>query len=87
MNLGPVNVGESPADFYTAAVRYAGREPSLPGSSAEKFVGEHYEIESTGASSRGAQDVQVQGVVIVSAPGAVNTYQRIGKGLEAEGTP
>jgi Tfp pilus assembly protein PilX len=80
--------GESSGAPYTASVRHAGTEASLPGSSAEKFVGEHFEIESTGASSRGALEVQVQGVLIVSATNGVRTFRRTSRdGLGPEQGP
>jgi type IV pilus assembly protein PilX len=80
-SVGPEMPGDAPSDSYTATIRRAGTEASLPDSSAEKFVGEHFEIESTGASSRDARDVQVQGVMIVSAAIGVRTFQRTGTGL------
>ena len=80
--------GESGGAPYTASVRHAGTESALPGSSAEKFVGEHFEIESTGASSRGALEVQVQGVLIVSAANGVHTFRRTSRdGLGPERSP
>ena len=73
--------GDTP---YTATIRRAGTEASIPGSSAEKFVGEHFEIESTGAAPRGALDVQVQGVMVVSSTNGVHTFRRIGTGPGTE---
>ena len=70
--------GDAP---YTATIRRAGTEASIPGTSAEKFVGAHFEIESTGAAPRAALDVQVQGVMVVSSTNGVRTFQRIGTGL------
>jgi len=69
---------------YVAAIRRAGTEASIPGSSAEKFVGDHFEIESTGTAPRGARDVQVQGVVVISSSNGVRTFRRIGAGLGTE---
>lgn len=88
-DIGPVAVGDSasPSGSYSVAVRYKGREASLPGSSAEKLVGEHFEIESTGTASRGAREVQVQGVMVISSPGGVQTFRRVGEGLAAGGAP
>ena len=82
--IGPAALGDSTADSYAVTVRHTGREASLPGSSAEKFAGEHFEIESTGTSSRGAREVQLQGVLVISSPGAVRTFQRTGDGLSAD---
>ena len=86
-NIGPVTVGDSPSDSYSVTVRRTGREASLPGSSAEKLVGEHFEIESTGLASRGAREVQVQGVMVISTPGRVQTFQRVGDGLDLGSAP
>jgi Tfp pilus assembly protein PilX len=72
---------------YTATIRHVGTETFLPGSSAEKFVGEHFEIQSTGAASRGARDVQVQGVLVVSSTNEVRTFRSTGSGLGGEGMP
>jgi type II secretory pathway component PulK len=69
---------------FTATIRHAGTEAALPGSSAEKFVGEHFEIESTGASARGALDVQVQGVLVVSPTNGVRSFHSVGTGLGTE---
>jgi Tfp pilus assembly protein PilX len=66
---------------YTATVRYVAAEAAIPGSSAEKFVAEHFEIESTGSAPRGARDVQIQGVVVISSSTGVRTFRRIGEGL------
>lgn len=52
---------------YSVAVRYAGQEVSLPGFSAEKFVGRHYVLESMGTAPRGARDTQLQGILVISA--------------------
>jgi Tfp pilus assembly protein PilX len=73
---------------YTASIRYAGNETTLPGSSLGKFVGRHYEITSKGTSARRARDEQVQGVMVVSAVAeGVTTFRQTGAGLESEGTP
>ena len=74
--------GDAP---YTATLRRAGTETSIPGASAEKFVGEHFEIESTGASSRGALEVQVQGVLVISPTNGVRSFRRMGTPLGLEG--
>jgi hypothetical protein len=80
---GEVDGGSGTAP-YTATIRHAGTETSIPGSSAGKFVGEHFEIESTGAAARGALDVQVQGVMVVVSTNGVRTFRRIGSGLDTE---
>lgn len=79
--------GTSGAAPYTAAIEHAGTEASIPGSSAEKFVGEHFEIESTGSAPRNALEVQVQGVLVISSTNGVRTFRRLGQGLGSEGSP
>ncbi len=86
-DIGPVAVGDSPSDSYTVTVLHTVREASLPGSSAEKFVGEHFEIISTGTSSRSASDEQVQGVMVISSMAGVQTFHRVGEGLATGGAP
>jgi len=70
---------------YVVTVRRTADESVLEGSSAGRFVGQHFEIESTGTSSRGARDVQVQGVMVVSAAGGVSLFSRAGAGLSDDG--
>ena len=82
----PIDGGAGDAP-YTATIRRAGMETSLPGASAGKFVGEHFEIESTGASSRGALEVQVQGVLVVSPTNGVRSFRSAGSGLGPEAAP
>jgi type IV pilus assembly protein PilX len=69
---------------YVATLRSAGTEAPIPGSSVEKFVGKQFEIESTGSAARGASDVQVQGVMVISSTQGVRTFDRIGGGLGPE---
>lgn len=66
---------------YAATIRRSGTEVTIPGSSAERFVGEHFEIESTGSAPRRARDVQVQGVMVISSSNGVRTFHRTGEGL------
>jgi type II secretory pathway component PulK len=75
------------ASELTVAVQPAASESMLVGSSAGRWAGEHFEIESVGTSSRGARDVQVQGVMVVSATGGVMQFSRIGSGLSDGGAP
>lgn len=72
------------ATQYSAVMRYVGEETGLPQSSADKFIGLHYEIESTGTSARNARDVQTQGVMVVASAGSAGStsFGRIGDGLE-----
>jgi hypothetical protein len=85
--VGPAAVGDPSSETYTASVLYTGKEASLPGSSAEKLTGEHVEIVSAGTSVRGARDVQVQGLMVVSPTSEVKTLHRIGTGLETASGP
>jgi Tfp pilus assembly protein PilX len=80
-------IGEPASDSYSVSMRYTGREASLPGSSVGKLVADHFEIESTGASARGARDVQIQGVMVVSTTNGVANFGRLGEGLADEGAP
>jgi type IV pilus assembly protein PilX len=72
-----------PTDRYTTITRFQGDETGLPQSSADKFVGLHYTIESTGSSARDASDTQLQGVMVVTATGATGeaSLTRLGTGL------
>ena len=79
--------GQVSSDAFIATVRHAGDETSLPESSAERFVGRHFEIESTGHSARRASDVQTQGVMVITASGDVSTYGQIGAGLQGGTKP
>jgi Tfp pilus assembly protein PilX len=81
ISMGPVSVGPLGADEYTSTTRYVGDEAALTQSSADKFVGRHHEIESTGTSARNARDVQTQGVMVVSAANGVTSVEQIGTGL------
>jgi type II secretory pathway component PulK len=85
--IGPIETGEPRIDTYTVSLRYTGREAPLPGASAEKFAGNHFEIESTGESARNARDVQVQGLMLVTPTAGVQTFQRIGAGLDSAAAP
>jgi type IV pilus assembly protein PilX len=82
-----VPVGSAGTDEFSTATRYVGEETGLPQSSVDRFVGLHYEIESTGTSARNARDRQVQGVFVIAAPGAAGGggIGRLGTGLGALG--
>jgi type IV pilus assembly protein PilX len=85
---GEATIEGQPANAtYTVTIRRAGTEAFIPGSSAEKFVGQHFQIESTGTAPRSARDVQVQGVMVISSTDGVQTFRRIGEGLGPEPTP
>lgn len=76
-------VAGSEFDRFTTEARYVGDESGLPQLSADKFIGLHYVIESSGASARGASDLQRQGVFVVAASGSAGegAVDRIGDGL------
>jgi type IV pilus assembly protein PilX len=61
------------ADRFRTSSVYVGDERGLPQSSVDKFVGLHFEIESTGRSlpdtRREGRDTQTQGVFVVTSSG------------------
>lgn len=80
--VADVPVGAAGTDHYTTSSRYIGEETGLPQSSVDRFVGLHYEIDSTGTSARNARDRQVQGVFVVAgAGGGGGGTRQIGTGL------
>ncbi len=79
LTAGPASAGVCGNDSTRRHRRRQSRDPAR-----RKFVGEHFEIESTGTAPRGARDVQVQGVVVISIEQWVRTFRRIGGGLGAE---
>jgi type IV pilus assembly protein PilX len=80
---GRQTVDGSTVDRYDTRTRFVDTETGLPQSSADKFVGFHFEIESDGASARNARDRQVQGVMVVAgAGGGQSVVGQIGTGLE-----
>lgn len=84
--VADVPVGSAGTDSFSTSTRYVGEETGLPQSSVDRFVGLHYEIDSTGVSARNARDRQVQGVfVIAGGGGGAGGYRQIGTGLGALG--
>jgi len=92
VEAAPVTVAPTPvpgsdpapavADTYSTSTQYVGEETGLPQSSANKFVGLHYVITSTGRSARSAKDVQLQGVLVVAPAGSSGgDFGKTGKGL------
>lgn len=75
--------GNSPADVYHTASQYLGEERNLPQSSADKFIGLHFAIDSDGASARSSRDRQTQGVFVVAPTGGGGggDFGQIGTGL------
>jgi type II secretory pathway pseudopilin PulG len=77
------NIADSTVNRYNTRSRYLGEERNLPQSSADKFVGLHYSIDSEGQSARKARDQQTQGVFVVAATGGGNEdFGQLGTGLE-----
>ncbi|HKT71403.1 MAG TPA: PilX N-terminal domain-containing pilus assembly protein [Steroidobacteraceae bacterium] len=69
-------------ETYSTKIAYVGEENDLPQSSAGKFIGLHYVIESTGQSARNASDTQQQGLLVITPSGNVNTEMgKVGAGL------
>lgn len=87
LGVTPAFTGELASDEYAATLRYVGDESSLPQSSADKFMGRHIEIESTGHAARNASEVQAQGVMVVTAVSGVTTYAQMGTGLKGGSAP
>jgi type II secretory pathway component PulK len=77
--------GATAAGDYLANVRFAGEESSLAGFSADKFVGLHFDIDSTGGSARNATDAQVQGVLVIESAAGTSTFRKLGAGLTEGG--
>jgi hypothetical protein len=76
------NLGASPVDQFNTRTQFLGDERNLPQSSADKFVGLHFSIESEGRSARNARDQQVQGVFVVASTGGNSDFGQTGTGLE-----
>jgi type IV pilus assembly protein PilX len=63
--VGPVAVPGSTTDQYTTSSQFMGETSFVNGFSIGKYVGFHYEITSTGTSSRNAQALDTQGAYVV----------------------
>jgi type IV pilus assembly protein PilX len=61
----------------TTASQYMGDDLNLPGFSAGKFVGLHYQISSTGKSARNSQSQQFQGAYVIQNSGSSETFGSI----------
>jgi type IV pilus assembly protein PilX len=83
--VAPTLLPESTSERYSTSSRFVGDENGLPQSSADKFVGLHVQIDSTGTSLRNASDAQLQGVMVVAASGSSaggSSFTQLGGGLE-----
>lgn len=79
---GDVCGGGARISCYSTSTRYVGDEMGLPQSSANKFVGLHYRIQSTGTAARNSSDTQVQGVMVVAPAGSSGgSFGKLGTGL------
>ena len=65
----------APTDLYTTSSQYMGDDLSIPGYSAGKYVGLHYQITSTGSTTiRNASAVHRQGAFVVQSTGGGTSY-------------
>lgn len=69
--------GSTSGDTYTTSSRYVGDDLNLPGFSAGKFVGFHYEISSTGTSARNANSRHAQGAFVIQSAGGAGSFGTI----------
>jgi type IV pilus assembly protein PilX len=69
--------GSTTGDTFTTASRYVGDDLNLPGFSAGKFVGFHYEIASTGTSARNANSRQRQGAFVIQSASGGGSFGSI----------
>jgi hypothetical protein len=58
--------GELATDAFAASIRHTLTEMSLPGSSAEKFVGEHFQIRNTRTAARARGTSRVMDIAAAS---------------------
>jgi hypothetical protein len=83
--VAPTLLPDSRDERFRTSTRFVGDETGLPQSSADKFVGLHFQIDSTGTSLRNASDAQEQGVMVVAASGSSgggSNFTQLGGGLE-----
>ena len=63
--VAPTNVPNSLTEQYSTSSLYLGEDANVPNFSIGKFTGYHYEITSTGTSSRNAQATHLQGAYVI----------------------
>ncbi|MEZ5500458.1 MAG: PilX N-terminal domain-containing pilus assembly protein [Steroidobacteraceae bacterium] len=68
-------------DEYTTTTTYRGEDSDIPGFSAGKFIGFHYEIDSTGTSRRNATAAHEQGSFVIAGGAGGSVITQIGGGL------
>lgn len=81
LDSGWRNVGASTVDRYNTRSQYVGEERNLPQSSADRFVGLHFTIDSDGQSARNSRDRQTQGVLVVAVGDGNSDFGQLGSGL------
>jgi len=64
-------------DTYSTSSLYEGDDLNLPGFSSGKFVGFHFQITSTGVSSRNSTSQQIQGAYVIQNAGAAGSFNSI----------
>lgn len=64
----------STVDEYSTESQYMGDDLNLPGFSAGKFVGFHYQITSTGTSARNANARNRQGAFVIQSAGGAGSF-------------
>ncbi|MGE0581486.1 MAG: PilX N-terminal domain-containing pilus assembly protein [Steroidobacteraceae bacterium] len=69
--------GSTSGDTFTTSSRYMGDDLNLPGFSAGKFVGFHYQVESTGSSARNANARHAQGAFVIQSAGGAGSFGSI----------
>jgi type IV pilus assembly protein PilX len=81
----PVVLSAATAAQFRTESRFVGEEANLPQSSTNKFIGLHYEIDSTGNTTvRDAEERQRQGVMVVAASSSAageQSFGQVGTGL------
>jgi type IV pilus assembly protein PilX len=77
VTIAPTPVPGSTSDEYSTSSRYVGDDMSIPGFSAGKFVGIHYEVRSSGTSARNANGQHTQGAYVIQATGGAPTFTSI----------
>jgi hypothetical protein len=65
VTAGPTDVTGLSPDQYTTTSQFMGEDLNVPGYSAGKYVGYHYEVTSTGTSARNAQQIDTIGSFVI----------------------
>lgn len=70
---------------YSTSSEYLGDDLNVPGFSAGKFVGFHYQITSDGVSTRGARSEQIQGAFVIQNAGGAGSFSSLAPPSSATG--